>query len=435
MSDKFDKILSDKINDAVEHHKIPYNPKHWEQLKAKKNKKKRFVIWYWRGAAVLVLLISSSLFINNFMNSNSNKENEFENNVNKENFIPETTKDSIQNPQEKLITETVDSLNIETKEESIILNKTYKQHQQVKRPKNIAYNSTIEKDLTPNLAINSEPSNKNLEITDLKDKVEQNLIDKKKDSLVSNKSLKNKKTDSLLKQLNQLENTAIDLEKNIDKRLKLGILISSLYNVHESNASNDMGISSGLSLEIPISNKFELFVGAVYSNQSFNIINQTNNASGIVSAKGNNVVLKSRANSISSVEIPLNLKYNFKFNKRKLFVSGGISSIQYFNEQIQNTFVINERNKTTGKDNLGNSFVQYELNQTENSIDSSIDSNNFELLGSLNISAGILLPISGNDQNIIIEPYFKYSLSSITSQNVNYSNVGVQFRYNFSFKK
>jgi hypothetical protein len=84
---------------------------------------------------------------------------------------------------------------------------------------------------------------------------------------------------------------------------------------------------------------------------------------------------------------------------------------------------------------MGNNFVQFELAQTQNIVETPIDSNKFELLGSLNFSAGILLPIAETSQYLIIEPYFKYSLNSVTSKQIDYSNVGVQLRYNFNLKK
>lgn len=435
MSEKFDKILSDKIKDSLEQHKIVYDPEHWEQLKAKKNKNKRVAFWYWRVASILVVLLSISLFVNYFVDKSSDGKNDFKQKVNKENPTPKTIKDSLQNSQETFVAETTDSIKKRLNSSDKLQN-TYKQPQNKTIQNNIAINKTIENNKTSDADLIIEYENNKVKSILNNENIELSLTNEKKDSLVKNKDLLMEPSDSILNSLNLLEDNSINVEKKLlDKKLKMGVLISSLYNVHDNKSSDDMAISSGLSLEIPLSNKFELFVGAIYSNQSFNILNQSNNLSGIASAKGNNIILKSRAASVSAIEIPFNLKYNFKLNKRQLFVSTGISSVQYFNEKIENTFVENERNKITGKDSFGNSFVQYELKQTENSVESSINSNKFELLGALNISAGILLPINNTNQSLIIEPYFKYSLNSITSQSVDYTNVGVQFRYNFSFKK
>ena len=434
MADKFDKIVSNKIKDSLEHHAIPYDPKSWEKLKAKKNKKKRLGFWYWRVASVLVVMLLTSLFVNYFVDVNDDEKN-FKQKVNKEELIPSSTKDSLQTSPQKFVAESVDSLVNKTNSINK-LEDSYKKPESNKIQNNIAINKIVDTTKKLEIGLNLESENTEAVSKTAHETTESNLTTEKKDSLVNNKKIVKKPTDSILDKINLLEENTIIVDKShIDKRLKLGVLISSLYNVQDNKSSNDMAISSGLSLEIPISNKFELFVGAIYSNQNFNVLSQSNTLSGAIRAKGNNIILKSRATSVSAVEIPFKLKYNFKINKKYLFVSSGISSVQYFNEKVENTFVKNERSKITGKDNLGDNFVQYELMQTENSIESSVDSNKFELFGTFNISAGILIPIANTNHNLIIEPYFKYSLNTITSQNVNYSNVGLHFRYNFSFKK
>ena len=57
MNDKFDKILSNKIKETLSTREVQYNPEHWAMLLAQKKYKKRRVLFLWRFAGVVALLI------------------------------------------------------------------------------------------------------------------------------------------------------------------------------------------------------------------------------------------------------------------------------------------------------------------------------------------------------------------------------------------
>ena len=126
------------------------------------------------------------------------------------------------------------------------------------------------------------------------------------------------------------------------------------------------------------------------------------------------------------------MKYNFSVNDKIIFISSGVSSTYYFEEKIESNIIVNSRTETTTKDSFGNNIVQYKLVQSDEKIVTSNDSN-FNFANILNLSMGIELPLKKQNQSIVLEPYFKYSLKPITKENIDFSSAGIFLRYNFSF--
>ena len=74
MNKDFDKILSKKIKVTFENQNLPYNPEHWKMLLAKKNEKKKRVLFLWRVAAIFVFSLLAGGFLL-FFNKTTNFEN------------------------------------------------------------------------------------------------------------------------------------------------------------------------------------------------------------------------------------------------------------------------------------------------------------------------------------------------------------------------
>jgi hypothetical protein len=427
MSEEFDKILSKKIKDSIETNKISYNPEHWQLLKKKQQKKKRRMLIWWRVAAVLVLGALIGTFISYF-SSPINIENIKENEIVDTKSRSDSLNTILQNNSEKVTD--VDTKKIELKQEN---------YDEIAENSENKQSISINEELTLTGKQSSYDIVKNVEyyIADNDLKFISENSSTILENLFSNDFNLLKARLEAEKKLNDFKNLVeetIEPEDFEKDKIQIGVLVSSMTNVDNQYVNETAGFSSGLALEIPIVKNVEIYTGAVYSNQNFNVFNQNPGLIDGVSSKGNQVVLKSRVASVQSIEIPINIKYNFKVNAKKLFVAAGISSTQYFNEEIEATYLVNSRLKTEGADEFGNNFIQYELTQNENIADTKIDSNKFELLSMLNFSVGIAVPFNSGKQELIIEPFFKQSLSSLTSQKVNFSNAGVQLRYNFSLK-
>lgn len=430
MSEEFDKILSQKIKDSIETNKVSYNPEHWKLLKKKQHKKKRRALIWWRVAAILVIGTLIGTFISYLINPAGVQLIE-ENKVVDTKSINDSLNPIIKN--NNLNVAEGDSHKLKANQENKnTATRNFTEHS----------NNKFAQQVNPTQDVKSKSISRNIEVYFAKNDFRL-LMDNSKiainESFTDNFNLLRTKLESKskmndLEELMALEET--NEEEGIDKNIiQMGILVSSMTNIDNQYSNESAGFSSGLALEIPVLKNIEIYTGAVYSNQNFNVFNQNLNLIDGVSAKGNNVVLKSRVTSVQSIEIPINIKYNFELNSKKLFVSAGISPTQYFNEEIEATYLVNNRLKTEGEDEFGNNYTQYELTQNESVADTKIDSNKFELFSMVNFSVGMAIPMNSGKQELIIEPFFKQSLSSLTSQKVNFSNAGVQLRYNFSIKK
>ncbi len=443
MEENFNNKLSNKIKVVIENQKIPYNPKHWDMLLSKKKKKKHFSP-FWRYAAILLMLLTvGGLGKLYYTPSNSKKTIEQKIIISERN---DSLKNKIQDNNENIFI---------ANDDNDILNKN---------------NSEIsQKDSTTIKTIQSKINSKNQRIisenyitdTNKSDRAIKKRVKSKPTDLITNEEViaQNKKeieakesvimahiivTESkvkkeALKDINELiasnANDKIDIEENESKIIKIGVNISSEINYNQEAVSSNLGYAGGISIDFPISKKLDIYSGILYTNQKLNKNQQGmvyDSGSGLIG--NNNTQVESERVILKGLEIPVNLKYNFIINKKKIFISSGFSSTYYFEENMESEFVVSSRMETIKQDNFGNNIVQYELVQSNEKVVKSSGSS-FNFANSINLSMGIELPLNRQQQSIIIEPYFKYSIKPVTQANINFSSVGIFFRYNFTFYK
>ncbi len=458
MEDNFDKIFSDKIKDVIENNEIQYNPEHWNQLVAKKNKKKRKVILYWRIAGVLVLFLLAGgvgQFLLNISIGTGIDESPL---IIKDKSNDSIRLDSLKRDLEILITtseiDSVHSLKIvkeEIKVDSIIIRKPKKSskireiNQMIIADKTEMKLNGIERQeivgcnsIKDSLRFESEFSITN----NVENEIVQNIILIEKDSISSeseNNLADNKRQtlDSLLYEKQNLL-SVIEDEKNIIKEkenvVKIGVNLSKNLNYNQNSSGSNKGLAGGISLEVPIFNKFDIYTGVLYSNQKFDVFEQTGTLNDNLNS-GNGSQLKSKEIAVRGFEIPINLKYNFKINKNKLFTTIGISSTRYTNEILESNYLLSALVQSTFLDSSGNSVTSYEVQQTESKVSTSNNVTNFAFASSFNLSFGMEIPFNKKGQSIIIEPYLKYSLKPVSDYKIDYSSGGVFLRYNFSLIK
>ncbi len=435
MKEKFDKKLSTKIKEVVENQNLPYNPEHWELLLAKKKKKRNYTL-LWRYAAIILLLISVGGFGKMFFDVTNNKETV------EPQIIIVNKKDSLKekklNENTFIVNEDIDDINnnpTRISQTDSIAHKTT--ILQINSQSQIAIKENNNSDKENN-KITTKNNINNLVIE--KDAISQNDIDimNKKNILDHNNAIATVSKNDSLKDINELIATAkkdeINLIGNESKSIKIGLNISPEISYNKENSNSNLGFAGGISMDIPISKKLEIYSGILYTNQKLNINEQPfvyNLGQGIVN--GSNTQIKSEKAILKGIEIPINLKYNFSIRNKKVFIASGFSSTYYLEESIEGDYIISSRTEISTNDFFGNNIVQYKLVQNEEKITTPNDQSNFNLANILNVSMGIELPLNNQKQAIILEPYFKYSIRPVTQQNIDFSSAGILLRYNFSF--
>lgn len=433
MTEEFDKKLSNKIKEVIEDQNLPYNPEHWDLLLVKKKKKKRIIL-LWRYAAAVILFIASGS-LGKFFFSSSNSVNPI-----KQEIIIGERNDSLEkkflnnDKNTFIVNEDVDSLN--------------KYNSKMSQTDSIITKTDILKLVSKtrvtvnenNRSIKSDVENNRMDLVNEKEIIAQNKTENKaKDEVFKDQNIvvNNESKKDSLKDINELIATntkeKIDLKENTSKSIKIGLNISSEINYNQEYNNSNFGLAGGVSMDIPISKKLDIYSGILYTNQKLNLNNQNliyDSGQGIISGESKQIT--SEKAILKGIEIPINLKYNFSINNKKVFISSGFSSTYYFKENIESGFVVSSRVETTIQDSFGNNIVQYELVQSNEKVIKSSD-NSFNFANILNLSMGIEFPLKKQRQSIVLEPYFKYSIKPITKENIDFSSVGIFLRYNFSF--
>lgn len=442
MNKDFDKILSKKIKVTFENQNLPYNPEHWKMLLAKKNKKRKKVLFLWRVAAIFVFSLLAGGFVL-FFNKTTNFENSSTPKIIFESKNDSLKKDSLKFKNEILITssfkDTLDKVNQQQKSSDTVFNVQQKKILN----QNNAINKFIKKnEITLNEQIFEKRSNKTFANEILqKDSLNTPVYLALNDSLNTNKNiLAEAKKDSIttkkdfiatLDALNKPETD--EIEKETNKHLKIGVDFAPIINYTSENENSTIGLVSGFSIDYPISNTIDISAGILYSNQKFDLNQPSNYLKDAVSLS-NSSQLVDKSATLEGIEIPINIKYNFSIDNKAVFVSLGFSSTSSFNENIESKYKLNTSTQTRTKDASGNNIVKYELYYVDKTILTPNTSKAFNFANIINASLGINIPTK-NNQSIIVEPYLKYYLAPISQQKVDVIGAGIHLRYIFSLQK
>jgi hypothetical protein len=129
--------------------------------------------------------------------------------------------------------------------------------------------------------------------------------------------------------------------------------------------------------------------------------------------------LKNYDANMVGLDIPLNLKYDFNPKKYDFYVLAGLSSGTFINETY--TYQYNYPA-------LFSPSLQQIQNQTSrNNFDS------FYFAKTLNLAFGIGYPLGKN--HLILEPFLKYPLDGLGSQNIRFGAGGINLKFNFQQSK
>ena len=227
--------------------------------------------------------------------------------------------------------------------------------------------------------------------------------------------------------------------------VSFGVYAATYVN-YASKSNNQVNEGIGISSDIRLSRKFNLSTGVAIGQNSLNyngqlppeqskLLSVANNSAG--DAVGNKASalaapaysansffaatpsLKNYTASLVGLEIPINLKYRFNPEKSATFVSVGVSSGTFINERYTSTY-----SYTTP-------FASALTQTTDQSLQQKF--NSFYFAKTLNFSFGTGYRISGND--LIIEPFLKYPIDGLGSQQIKFGSGGVNLKFNFQGRR
>jgi hypothetical protein len=235
----------------------------------------------------------------------------------------------------------------------------------------------------------------------------------------------------------------IKTDKAVDKKVKFGVYAATYFN-YSKGSDNQFNVGAGFASEIKLIGNLRLLTGAVIGQNSMNyksevpqkatgylaasIVNSSNGSvnsfaaatapSGtIVSAAktSSDPILRNYQASLIGLDIPINLKY--QLSKSDTYIAAGFSSGTYIVETYQ--FAYNYP-ASSG----------LSANNTERNTQTRTFLNTFDFARTLNFAFGMGYPI-GKTNRLIIEPFVKYPLDGLGSQDLKFGAGGINLKFNF----
>jgi hypothetical protein len=233
-------------------------------------------------------------------------------------------------------------------------------------------------------------------------------------------------------------------DKKDDKKVKFGIYAATYFN-YSKGSDNEFNIGGGLSYDIKIAGNLRLVTGAVVGQNSFNYQSDfplaagkalaisiaadnankvttpattANNLAAFSTSPANDPMVNSYSANLVAFDIPLNLKY--QFNKSENYIAAGVSSGTYV-ETYKLTY---NYSNAAGY----SAAVPAQSTQLRNVF------NTFDFARTLNIAFGLGYSL-GKSNHIIIEPFLKYPLSGLGSQDIRFGAGGVNIKLNIQTPK
>jgi len=216
-----------------------------------------------------------------------------------------------------------------------------------------------------------------------------------------------------------------------DRTIRLGAYATTYVN-YARGSNNPLNLGGGVTADIRISKKFRVSTGvSVAQNRlSFSYNNQlqapSSSAPNYLALAANNVystksafadaapALKNYSALLLGLDIPLNLKYVFSPQKSDTYVSAGLSSGTFINEKYNYNY--------NSPSLLSPGAVQTHALSTKN------DFNGFYFAKTLNFSFGTSYNFGGH--KVTIEPFVKYPLDGLGSQQLRFGSSGVNLKFN-----
>lgn len=391
MNKNFNKILVDGFRKSFENYSEPYDPDNWIKLKKRLLNIRRIrIIKYSLCAAASFSLIVMMIILYNTGSGSYNTVNL----VKKKVWGSKTSKISVDSVSESA--EIVEESKGETGRERIV---------------SVNNNDFV-------FSIDG--------IKDIENKNKKNISAVRKgmfkESIISRKRLYQE--EAVSEDIHDNFNRRVYIKPSLKKKdkIKFGFVFSTLVNRAEGDYDSEIGFAGGLISELPLISNLRLDLGFLVSKQSFGI-NREDIKFRETDVLGDAHSKKTNAELIA-LDIPVNIKYILSRKQDNIiFVSAGISSMAYFKENFNNTYYTEN--------------LSYNTNDFERTVTVTGQDNNsvkafkrFDLAKVFNLSFGVGYKFR-NGMNLQIEPFIKYPLGKLTSENIELGSGGIKFRVYF----
>ncbi|WP_184546328.1 outer membrane beta-barrel protein [Mucilaginibacter sp. FT3.2] len=217
-----------------------------------------------------------------------------------------------------------------------------------------------------------------------------------------------------------------------DKKVKFGIYAATFFNYAKGSA-NQVNAGAGFSSDIRLGKNFKLTTGVALAQNTLKYNSNTPPTQNAVSAVSYALaaqdtklvpassfpVFKNYNASLVGLDVPINIKYEFNPQKTDAYFSAGLSSGTFINEAY-----------TTSYGSPNSSLLAGSTQQTSEETNRQ-SFNSFYFAKTLNISFGIGTAL-GKSNRLVIEPFLKYPLEGLGSQQIKFGAGGINLKLNFT---
>ena len=213
-----------------------------------------------------------------------------------------------------------------------------------------------------------------------------------------------------------------DVASATGRKVRFGINFSP--GVNSAQTSGSLDYTGGVSADITLSQKFLLSTGLQVQNQHVD-----QKIAGIVSSTS--APQDETKTKLINLDVPLNIIWKFfSVKSNSWYVSAGVSSLVYLNQQDVNTkysnLLVPVSLKVGGSDVKTYDIVS-QVSVTQNTVS---PTQTFDFAGRINLMVGFETKLS-NRMLLHFEPYAKIPSPGQTSNSLNQTTTGINFKVSF----
>jgi hypothetical protein len=217
---------------------------------------------------------------------------------------------------------------------------------------------------------------------------------------------------------------------------RLGYSMVLNQNVNRATSSSP-GYSFGLGglADVPLSKKIDLSTGLSFGQQSLRVQKEK---LAFNEATSGTPHLDRVAYKWLHAEIPLNVRYRMlPARKWNIYVSGGLSMIGTFGQKFDYTYSNRRVLTTVIEVENGPPIVSTQTLEEESVVRDKRVRDKFSFGSTANFALGFNHPL--NSANLSVEPFVKYPIGALTSEQLQFFSLGIQLRWSITssgnFKK
>ena len=466
MKELFDERLSQKIRQTFDKHEEPYNAQGWEMMKQqmqtqKSGKVRALLLSLPVKIAAAAVLVLGGVLTYNTINSNEPSQKPLQANSNKTiqqqgfegvKVLPPSLDDEhiAQNQKKTSANKTVDDQSIKVQGNSP--KKTFENQGIQQQNQRVALVATT----LPKVTTSREVS---------VSKVNTRLVSPKKIDQVLTKDLVVQYNVNTLNALNTakqgisqgevvpaviranylpVQRSKVSQQEEVTLKpgpFKLGVVVSSLVNYSDKGEKDSqVNVGGGVLSEISLSKRLSITSGVLLTRQSLEMSRPANLPQFTTSQNlGGNQFFANRSQEQSrsvrmqfvGLDIPVNLQYHLGKNVNQgLYVSVGLSSMAYLQEDYTHTTRETIQRQVYKAGSTAEPTIETYVSETN--LKSNPESlSRFDFARMLNVSMGMKYVVAQNMQ-ILIEPYLKYPLGTLTNEQLRFGSAGVNLRCSFN---